>query len=93
MYHIILWSFGVEDVPEIKDNYEAILVDPVFYAKQTTECNSPSYGVILKKTSESYRFVETYVEKFEDSVKKALSTIDELNKTKQKKGWFSKWLN
>jgi hypothetical protein len=90
MYHIILWKSDEIGLPEIQDNYEAILIDPVFYARQVTESNSPSYGVILRKTTESFKFVESYLEKFENSVKTAIEKIEELKKSKQKKGWFKK---
>ena len=90
MYHIILWKPDEMGLPEIEDNYEAVLVDPAFYARQVTESNIPSYGVIIRKTTESFRFVDTYLEKFENSVKIAVDAIEKMSKSKQKKGWFRK---
>lgn len=92
MYHIILWTPDDIGIPEIKDNYEAILIDPVFYAESLTKSNSPSYGVIVRKTTESFKFVETYLVKFEKSVENALTTIEEMAKKQKGKGWIRKML-
>lgn len=86
MYHIVLWSNNEDGIPEINDQYEAILIDPVFYASRLVESHKPSYGVIVKKTTKSFKFIDTYMIRFEESVKKAIETI--MNSEKPKKRWF-----
>jgi hypothetical protein len=87
MYHIILWEPDEIGLPVIKDDFEAILVDPKFYAKNITEGSSPSYGIIVRKTTESFKFIESYHEKFKKSVEVAVEKINALS-SKKKKGWF-----
>jgi hypothetical protein len=90
MYHIVLWSPDEIGLPEIRDNYEAILIDPIFYAESLTKSNNPSYGVIIRKTTESFKFVDSYLVKLEVSVEKAIETMQELA-TKKKKRWYKWW--
>lgn len=79
-YHIILWKSAEDGLPFIDDNYEAILIEPVVYAQHLVSGTIPMYGVIVRKTTESFKFVESYLEKFEDSVKKAIEKINNLKK-------------
>jgi hypothetical protein len=79
-YHIILWKSSENGLPFIDDNYEAILIEPVVYAQHLVSGAIPMYGVIVRKTTESFKFVESYLEKFEDSVKKAIEKLNNLKK-------------
>ena len=90
MYHIILWESNDDGLPEIVDDYEAILIDPVFYAESLTKSVKPSYGIIVRKTTESFKFIESYYQKFEKSVEVALEKIKELSSKNKRKGWFKK---
>lgn len=84
MYHIILWESDETGIPQIIDDYEAILIDPTFYAKNLTEGTSPTYGIIVRKTTKSNKFIESYYEKFQMSVEKALETIKKLSEKKKR---------
>lgn len=89
MYHIILWESDDTGLPKIVDDYEAILIDPTFYAQCLTEGARPSYGIIIRKTTQSFKFVQSYYEKFERSVEVAMQTLKKLS-DKKRKGWFKK---
>lgn len=56
-HHIII--FKEDENQEIKDptNFEAILLDPVVYARQLIQCGY--YGMISKKTTTSKEWVDT----------------------------------
>lgn len=84
MYHIILWESDQTGIPQITDDYEAILIDPTFYAKSLTEGTLPTYGIIVRKTTKSDKFIETYYEKFKKSVELALETIKKLSEKKKR---------
>lgn len=79
-FHIVIWKYDDIHLPRIEDNYEAILIDPITYAKQLIDSSVPMYGVIVRKTTESFKFVESYIDRFDESVKKAIDTINKLKK-------------
>jgi hypothetical protein len=80
IFQIVIWKYSDNSLPAIDDNYEAVLVDPVTYAKQLIDSSVPMYGVIVRKTSESFKFVESYINRFDQSVKKAIETLNKLKK-------------
>lgn len=79
-YHIILWKSSENGLPYIDDNFEAILSEPAVYAQHLTSGTVPMYGVIVRKTTESFKFVDTYLARFEESINNAIEKLNNLKK-------------
>jgi hypothetical protein len=80
LYHIVIWKYSDSSVPFIDDRYEAILIDPITYVNNLLNSTEPMYGVILRKTTESFRFIDSYIVRFEESVDKAVKALTKLKK-------------
>lgn len=62
MYHIMIYKVNENGYLIDKDNFEAILTDPHVYASNLIICGF--YGVIVKKTKKSRKFIDELFEKF-----------------------------
>ncbi len=62
MYHIMVYKVNEKGYLIDKDNFEAILTDPRVYVSNLII--SGFYGVIVKKTKKSRKFIDELFEKF-----------------------------
>lgn len=60
-YHMIFFKEGEDGFPELDDNFEAILVDPLTYAENLIGTNV--YGCILRRTDKSPKWVDDYLKR------------------------------
>lgn len=60
-FHLIFFKEGEDGLPELEDNFEAILADPTVYVQNLIGGNS--YGCILRKTDKSDKWVEDYLKR------------------------------
>ena len=60
-YHLIFFKEGEDGYPELEDNFEAILADPLVYVQNLLGGNS--YGCILRKTDKSDKWVDDYLKR------------------------------
>jgi len=61
MYHVVFLKQGEDGNPEFDDHFEAIFADPEVYVKGLLGANV--YGCMVRKTENSYKWVEEYLKK------------------------------
>jgi len=61
MYHVVFLTQGEDGNPELDDHFEAIFADPEVYVKGLLGANV--YGCMVRKTENSYKWVEEYLKK------------------------------
>lgn len=79
-YHIIILKPSESGVPYIDDNFEAILVEPTTYIEHLTNCNVEFFGVIVRKTTKSFKFVEYYLTNVIDAINNAIEKFNHMEK-------------
>jgi hypothetical protein len=60
-FHLIFFKEDDDGYPELEDNFEAILADPLVYVQNLI--GGTSYGCILRKTDKSGKWIDDYLKR------------------------------
>jgi len=69
MYHVVLFKPGEDSVPVLDDHFEAIFGDPEAYVQNLLGANL--FGCFVKKTENSYKWLDDYLKRVLGCVKMA----------------------
>jgi hypothetical protein len=59
LFHILIFKEG-DDAPILDDNFEAVLLDPVYYTKTLVE--NGFFGCVVKCTAQSKKWIKNYLD-------------------------------